>query len=236
VECDTPLALPRLARSPWLSRVQTLYLDGDVLGQEGIACLVDCPHLRQLRSLALRSPTLDAGDVRVLAGGRLLSQLTTLTLDTSYWPSRWNWDDEAMRPRRLLGEDAVRALAESPGCRQLQMLDLTGNAVSDGGAAALAGSPYLSRLEVLWLHNNRIGDAGAAALAASPHLSGLQVLLLAGNAIGDAGARALAASPGLAGLKVLDLVDNPVGPAGAIPLAARFGSRVHLKHREEYRG
>jgi uncharacterized protein (TIGR02996 family) len=220
---EAPDGLPRLVSSAWLARVRRLHLGCDGLGQAVIEPLVGSPHLRQLRQLALSSRSLAAGGLRVLADSRLMCGLTSLGLYTSQYLGQSEWAGGT------LAEPEMRALAESPECRNLQTLDLGCNAAGDGGAAALAASPYLSGLSALLLSGNRIGDVGAAALAASPYVSGLTVLRLDGNLIGDAGARALAASPHLTRLKVLGLRHNAIGRAGAIPLGAKFGGRVLLR-------
>jgi uncharacterized protein (TIGR02996 family) len=214
-----PPDLPRLFGSPWLTRVQRLYLDW-ALGEAGTEFLVGSPHLGHLRELTIPEHRGNADCVRLLASSTLLSRLTSLTLWTGCPRGEGGW------PEGRLGAEAIRALAESPGCQRLQRLQLGYHAAGDSGATALASSPYLSNLQVLGLNNNFIGDDGAIALAWSPYLSGLRVLSLLGNEIGDAGARALAASTTLAGLRVLDLRSNRFGRAAAVALAVRFGDRV----------
>jgi serine/threonine protein kinase len=120
---------------------------------------------------------------------------------------------------KQIGDEGVKALADSPRLANLSVLILSGNQISDEGAAALAGSSHIMNLSRLVLWDNRIGDEGVMALAASPQLANLTALDLGSNRVGDEGVKALAASPFMANLTALILVSNHIGDEGARALA-----------------
>jgi Ran GTPase-activating protein (RanGAP) involved in mRNA processing and transport len=70
--------------------------------------------------------------------------------------------------RNQIGDAGVVALsvADLPRLRELH---LTGNKVTDEGAAALAGAPFLGRLRVLDLADNLLSPGGRVALMSSPY-------------------------------------------------------------------
>ena len=82
-----------------------------------------------------------------------------------------------------MGPAGARALADVPGLRAVETLDLEGNVLGDAGLAALAASPHLTQVRVLSLRENRITDDGVRALARSPLMATLRVLDLTGNLI-----------------------------------------------------
>jgi hypothetical protein len=109
-------------------------------------------------------------------------------------------------------------------------LNLSCNALGDGGALALAAalrnSPT-SALRVLNLSQNKLGDSGAAAVASLIQGSAvLEEVALNGNEIGDLGAGALAqAVRGSSALRKLWLGDNAIGERGADALADALATR-----------
>lgn len=118
-----------------------------------------------------------------------------------------------------LGDEDLRALAESPHLGRLAELDLNDNPFGAAGAAALAGASQLRSLEALDLNNCAIGPDGTAALAHSRILQTVRRLNLGSNSVGADGLRALVASPHLANLKALFLGWNGLGDEGVQTLA-----------------
>lgn len=110
------------------------------------------------------------------------------------------------------------------GGRALEVLDLSGNRLGDGGAAelgrALAGAP---RVQQLALGNNAIGDAGLDALLDALCAGGapaLAVLDLRWNRLHAPAPLARALQHPALALQHLDLSWNKLGVPGALALAA----------------
>ncbi len=76
-----------------------------------------------------------------------------------------------------IGDEGVRALAQSPHLASLTHLDLYDNGIRDEGARALAQSEHLTSLTQLDLEDNGIGEEGRRALNESVHLSDVKVVL-----------------------------------------------------------
>src|SRR5581483_7478369 len=115
----------------------------------------------------------------------------------------------------------VMTLARSPYLGNITHLDLSSNHIGRNGAAALAGCAGLPRLSCLDLSINHIGDHGVAALSTSRNLGALRQLDLSANEITDQGALLIAGSKTLGQLTELNLMQNDIGPRGA---RARAGS------------
>lgn len=118
-----------------------------------------------------------------------------------------------------LGDEGLRALANSPHLSNLTFLNLGVNGIGSEGARAIADSPYLSNLISLHLWENEIGDEGVRALSESPYLKNLTCLNLWNTRIGDEGLRAIADSPYLKSLTCLALSNNDIGEKGVRLLA-----------------
>jgi Leucine-rich repeat (LRR) protein len=131
-----------------------------------------------------------------------------------------------------LGEDDARTLAARalPATSHLELLDLSGNALGDGGVDALAAAlPDLRSLATLRLGSVRLSPRGACALSAAlPMMRALAELRLDGNALGNEGASAVAtALAALPHLRYLDLSNCRICDSGAVALAAAFP--LHLE-------
>jgi uncharacterized protein (TIGR02996 family) len=203
-----PEGARNVARSG-LDRLAALYLGNNRLGDDGLAALaLVAPGLPNLESLRVSYNRIGARGVTIFAaegsGG-----LTTLDLS-------WN----------PVGDEGVRALAESQALSRLAALDLGYAELGDGAARALAESPHLAGLAVLNLCTNRIGPAGARALAGSASLAHLTALNLGYNAVGEEGVQALTASPLFRRLEALHLAGNGVTPERVEVLRRDF--RGHL--------
>jgi uncharacterized protein (TIGR02996 family) len=181
-----------------------------------------CPHLANLRGLALRRfarRKWDADSLAQAIAPPTLAGLTELDLNGNFY----------------LGAPWGQALARAGHLENLTALRLAGNGIEDEGVRHLLRGKHLGKLTALDLSGNYIGPEGAAALAESPLLAGLTELGLGieedfddANSIGDEGVRALVASPHLTRLRQLDLSsdigmpDDPdlVGDQGAEALAS----------------
>lgn len=199
--------LARLADCPHLSRVRELDLAGNDLGNGGLNLLIRSPHLGRAELLDLSFNGLCDGGVRLLAGAATLPRLRSLYLTDN----------------GRVGDDGMRALAESPHTAGLHTLDVSGNAVTDVGVRAVAESKSLSRLHTFRVFANPIGDAGVAALVESPLLGRLlakaPVLDLRDNMVSAAGAVEIASSPHVVAVERLNLSGNWLGDAGLLALA-----------------
>jgi uncharacterized protein (TIGR02996 family) len=182
---------------PFLRHISDLSLFYDFVRLDAaVKCLETCPHLWKLRELSLTSHLLDASCIASLATMPLTSQLTALRLYTRRNLGQPGWSEGT------LGDEPVRVLSESAAFKNLRVLELCFDAVS---------------------------DLGVCALALSQHLSGLEVLNLAGNQVSDAGALLLAEASYWSRMRVLDLSDNPISEAGKACLKGRFGDRVRFE-------
>jgi uncharacterized protein (TIGR02996 family) len=136
-----------------------------------------------------------------------------------------------------LWPERVQAIARSPAAARLGRLDLSGNPISDAGAAVLASDPAFAGLTALAARSDqmhypdRVHAAGADALARSATLTRLRSLDLRGQCVGDAGLIDLVRSPNAAGLVELDLADNEIGSLGATAVEALVES-PHLGRLE----
>jgi uncharacterized protein (TIGR02996 family) len=223
-----------LAESPHMGGLRRLNLSANQVGPAGTRALANAKSMSGLASLHLRTNRLGNG-LADLAGAPGLRGLTALRVSNNNIgpaavaafagdpPGRLALLDLAWNP---LDDDAVRALAASPGLAGLAALDLGYTQLGDGAAAALAASPHLGNLAALNLGTNRIGDDGARALASSACLPRLTALNLAYNRIGEEGARSLAASPMFRRLEALNLAGNAVSPEHLAELRRQF--RGHL--------
>jgi uncharacterized protein (TIGR02996 family) len=160
---------------------------------------------------------LDADGQRVLfrsllSFGRLKHLHVSYDLDL-----RPGWQEPPPPPR---GEDAVRALADTPLLARLNDLGFDGFGLDSAGLAVLLGSAHLGRLEALSLRRNALGPDGIRALAAWPGGATLRTLDLGGNPLGDEGVRLLVESPHLGALEALSLDTTGFGEEGARALAA----------------
>jgi uncharacterized protein (TIGR02996 family) len=154
---DASGLLVDLAATRELSRVRTLDLEKNDLGDADLAALSASAHVAGVQSLLLWSNRVgDAGLRSVLAG---FSGLTRLDLSNN-----------------LIGNPGAESLSFSPAFGRFKLLDFSGNQISDPGAIALASSAFAGSLGWIDLARNPIGTAGQAALrdklAGKVHVSG----------------------------------------------------------------
>lgn len=204
-----------LASCPHLSRITEMDAgDGSFgpMGDEdaaGLQCFLASPHLTNLATLIVDSYGQPGAAPSIAAAHARLPALRTLTFVSSSGTS--------------VGDAGAIALAASPLCARLEVLEIWGGDVGADGAAALARS--LNRIRRLalgpvWYANNEIGPEGARGLAAATGLSNLEYLHLGGNGIRDEGLAALADARWLANVTELELSDNGLTDRGLEALAA----------------
>lgn len=127
-----------------LSRLQSLGLHGNTIGDEGVEVLLSARPLEGLIALDLRSTGLSDVGVRHLAASSRVASLKTLRL---------GGDD-------ILGNEAVASLVRSPHLSQLRELEL---GIADAGAEVLASEPCFPRLQRLRV-NDGMTDVGRELL------------------------------------------------------------------------
>jgi uncharacterized protein (TIGR02996 family) len=127
----------------------------------------------------------------------------------------WGDDEQAV------GDEAARALAESPHLARLEDLDLTQNSLTTKGVRALAFSPRLAALKKLWLYGNKIGDATYRMLVTSPLAARMSEWEVNGtNRVTSAAARVIAETPSLGHVTSLSFNNTNIGDDGVEALAA----------------
>ncbi|MCI0457750.1 MAG: TIGR02996 domain-containing protein [Gemmataceae bacterium] len=139
-----PAGLAGLGRSPHLSRLRSLGLQGNVIGDAGVEVLLSAPSLGGLIGLDLRSTGLSDAGVRRLAESPHVASLKMLRLGGD----------------AILGDDAVQSLVRSPHLVELYELEL---GLSDEGARILAASPHFTNLQALRV-NAGVTDSGRELL------------------------------------------------------------------------
>jgi uncharacterized protein (TIGR02996 family) len=227
-----------LARSPYLSKLTWLDLEGNRIGDAGAQALAGSPFLPNLTTLNLRFnqigdvgaqafatlprlPRLNCHNGLDLYGNRIGATGAEVLVNSPNLPSICF----GFNP---IGDSGVEALTASPNLANLEWLDLRESQLTVVGVRALANCPHLVNLGHLQLEFNEIGDAGAMALAASPYLARLTSVWLTGNQISEVGAWALVESPYLTNLTSLNLQHNAISDAEAERLRARFGGRIDV--------
>lgn len=122
--------------------------------------------------------------------------------------------------------DDVEALAHGDSVRELAVLSLCRNGVTDEHIDTLARGPALGWLRALDLRTNQIKAPGAAAIGA--HFGELRTLRLTSNRLGSAGVIALVSGGGLGALRELTLHDTGCDDA-ALQVLAESALMSHLK-------
>ena len=121
----------------------------------------------------------------------------------------------------------LMTVTTSPITHQLQILDISGNGLTDAATKPFFRAMQMLRLTMLSLsHNQKLGPATASAIATCGQLRNLQSLDLMWTKIGDTGAKALAKSKHLGKLRYLDVSQAGVTAAGLSALRKRFGEDV----------
>lgn len=177
-----------LADAPTFSGLRELCLASNRIGDRGLEALLGAPRPPRLGVLDLGDCGLTDSGVRALAGWPGLASVHTLRLGEQ---------------EHDLGDDAVRALANSPYLHGMRKLHVRGPEITGAGVRALVESPIAAALGTLVLGGKRIYDSAADHLSSSPNLRGLEFLDVRDTGFGPNGALKLATSTGLAGLRYL---------------------------------
>jgi hemoglobin-like flavoprotein/Leucine-rich repeat (LRR) protein len=217
----------RLADNAALASICCLNLEGNEIGNEGVAALAASKHLGRLRHLDIGDNELSSKAVIALATSDALPSLESLRMAGNGIGAR---GAEALATGKLqlreldlssndIGAKGAGALARGDSLSELRFLAVAGNRLGSDGVAALVVSPELDGLVELDLGNNGVGPSGAAALSLSSSVRSLQSLGLGQNSLGREGLQLLVASQMFDALEALDLSGNGLGPSGAMHLA-----------------
>jgi uncharacterized protein (TIGR02996 family) len=165
-----------LARCPHLLTLTALYLEGNVIGPQGVERLAHSPYLEGLSTLDLgANPIGDTGVTALVQGG--LHGLFALHLSHAGLTDR-----------------GITELWQAPFLSSLALLDVAHNQITAGGLQAFvsANFPELTDLD---LSGNRLGIAGGQVLAGWPGLARLRRLVVRDCELGTEGVRAILESP-----------------------------------------
>ena len=193
---------------PQASDLERLDLRPLRMSQDQLMVLLAGPHMDLVHSLDLTNGSISADVVSVLAAEPLFRKLESLRIGES-------GHHEGDR----IGNDGIRALAESPYLENLHTLECYNSRITDSGATALANSSGLANLRQLTLRGNKLGETGVKALAASPYLHHLVRLDLSLTELSGTGLKTLAASPTFANVRSLNIGGNRIGDAATLALA-----------------
>ena len=75
-----------------------------------------------------------------------------------------------------MGDEEVQSLFNSSSLKQLEELEVAGNAISGNGLSIMASSCILPQLKKLDLRRNRLNDSDQIFLADSPNFRNLEQL------------------------------------------------------------
>jgi uncharacterized protein (TIGR02996 family) len=221
---------------PGMTRLRSLTLSGNAVGQEGLRALLQSPRATGLKELVLRGNGLTSRAMAEFGAAQAGLKLDALDLGEN-----------------LIGDVGAADLALAPCLRELKVLQLDRCEILSSGARWLVNAPFVDSLRRLnvnydsfapeglyrllekkppWLHtlqmvDNDLGDEGAAHLAESPASDALLEVDLAGNGLGFHAANALVRSKHLRNLLILRLKNNPIDKLARADLAASaLGKRL----------
>jgi Ran GTPase-activating protein (RanGAP) involved in mRNA processing and transport len=146
------VGLTKLAKSPILLGVEYLDFKDNNIGSNGIKALASSDFIRRLYALDLSGNNIGNSGAKEIANSINFSNLKELVLD-----------------HNGVGFDGISALASSVYMSNLEELWIFDD-IDDRSAIALAASPHMKNLKLLRLCDDYITDIGAAALAKSPYL------------------------------------------------------------------
>jgi uncharacterized protein (TIGR02996 family) len=156
-----------VAHSACLDRLESLALDGMLIGTAGAFALAAAP-LGRLRKLRLRGGQIGPDGVEALVESPYLASLETLDLSGRYVSTPSGAPGQSTSGAAPnIGDAGVVRLARCPGSEKLRVLVLVMNHLGDEGVRALAESPYLAGLQALHLEQGPPASVAAhAALTA----------------------------------------------------------------------
>jgi uncharacterized protein (TIGR02996 family) len=204
---DLQVHIKQVVRSPALREIRDLDLCGNELGDDGLALFAGSPHLERIEALNLGFGEISDTGLQTLARSPAFSGIRTLAINDN--PG--------------ITSEGLSALAASEYLRDLETLDVSGNALAPTSFRVIMRGDAFQNLHSLVLHGNRLRDQGLIDLVASSLLPRLMkhtpILDLRRNEIGAEGVRALAQSPHFANVEVLQLDHNALGDDGLRALA-----------------
>jgi uncharacterized protein (TIGR02996 family) len=154
-----------LAEGRLLHQLEVLHLGSNLLGDTGALIIREWPALPRLTRLSLGHNRIFPAGIQKLAKARALRGLISLDLfgnissdDGTSQLAFADWTRlQALNLRfNGVGDEGVRAIAQSETLSQLTRLNLTANRITRDGARALIESPALRRLARLDLQRNDI--------------------------------------------------------------------------------
>lgn len=167
--------------------LESLQLEDNGIGPDGIATLAELPHVGDIAHLGMSGNDILATGVEALASRRLV-HLRSLSLANAG-----------------LGTPGIAALVQASWLPRLRVLDLSDNEAGDDGLAALLHSGRLGGLEVLRFLRNGLTDLAGGLLQHHTGLAGLRELHLGDERLTGAGCAALVSNPALGWIELLDL-------------------------------
>lgn len=221
--------LEKIAQMPELSKLRSIELRGNQLGNAGLRTLLDSPHLTNLRSLTVYSNQLTDEAIAHLARLPVLSGLTELRI-------AWN----------TLSDAATGHLVASPTLGEVTSLRIDGN-FTDRTLRLIAGTPVFRNLKSLTINSfayngedvdiadgyvfdpqlmTAFSEAGLRDFGTSPFDSPIEELSFRGN-LQPGFAQAMENSPRLAAVRILNLAMCGIQDDDVILIAR------HLKQLEE---
>ena len=135
-----------------LTLINSLKVEGAMLGDAGIKMIFDAPSLDAFRSLDLRNNLITSRGFAHMLDADCFSNLYELHLENN-----------CIEDRALEGFVHIETL-------ELRVLDMRGNRISEEGARQLARAPALTNLKQLDLDPAPIGLDGMISIAESEHL------------------------------------------------------------------
>lgn len=207
-----------LARTPVLSKLESLRLQGNRLRRMGTRELKNARWASSIRSLAIVDDNLRSGIHGLGIAGASMPTLNSLCLSNCE-----------------LDDNSLELLAKMPWLSQIQNLDLSQNKFSAVGLKSLFASQWLHTLVSLNIEGTAVGDDGVNVLAHSPVIATLNELNLAYTNLTDRGVRILAKSDRLQNLRHLCLgeAERPGDSyVKALGKAKWLGGIVSLKLKE----
>jgi uncharacterized protein (TIGR02996 family) len=157
-----------LAEGRLLQQLERLHLDANLLGDTGALIISEWPALPRLTRLSLGHNRILPAGMRALAKSHALRELKSLDLfgnissddGTSHLAfAEWTRLQALNLRFNGVGDEGVRAIAQTETLSQLTRLNLTANRITSKGARALIESSGLPRLARLDLLRNDIGAA-----------------------------------------------------------------------------
>jgi hypothetical protein len=131
-----------LASSPFLSRLKSIELEGNCIGDARLIEIFRSPNLARITVLNVNGNEMTLAGLRVLLGSCFVTRLRSLNIG-------WNG---------MIGLAGARMLSDAKELANLRELNVRYCNVHPKGISALLASPHLRRLKMLDVEGNRIGE------------------------------------------------------------------------------